>query len=284
MEHLTREYVRALLPLRDEQQAKWAFGRVLLCCGSRAMPGAAVMSTRAALRSGVGLCELASVSAALGVLSVSAPECMLCPMPEGSAGSVAESGLPVLLRQAARSTALLCGCGLTVCADTRALVRTLIEKYEGTLVLDADALNIVAETPDLLNHAAGHVLLTPHVRELSRLLGNEDASIAGAAAFAAAHGVTLLCKGESSIVVGAGGPLYELSAPNSGMAKGGSGDVLAGLISGLAAQGLTPANAAAVGAYIHAKAGRIAREKHGARAMLPTDVIESIGDAFLAIE
>ncbi|MEA5038416.1 MAG: NAD(P)H-hydrate dehydratase [Clostridiaceae bacterium] len=285
MEELTRGTAKALLPPRNERQAKWTFGRVLLCCGSAAMPGAAVISTRAALRSGVGLCELASVPAALLSLPATAPECILCPMPEGSSGSIAETGLPVLLRQAERCSALLCGCGLTVCDDTRALVRGLLAHFTGILVLDADAINIVSEEPALLKTAAGQVLLTPHARELSRLLHIREAGIPEAIAFAAEMGVTLLCKsGTGAAIVGPGGPVYFLEAPNSGMAKGGSGDVLAGLTAGLAAQGLLPERAAALGAFLHAEAGRLARERYGARAMQPTDVIDSMGAAFLTLE
>lgn len=282
MEQLTKKLAKALLPPRDERQAKWAFGRVLLCCGSAAMPGAAVMSVRAALRSGVGLCVLASVPEALSAIPAAAPECILCAMPKGPSGSIAEHGLPVLLTEAGRCGTLLCGCGLTVCDDTRALVRGLLEHYEGTLVLDADALNIVAEEPDMLEHAVGSVLLTPHGRELARLLGGGTACTAGE--FAAKYGVTLLCKGGVSDVIGAGGPLYRLEAPNSGMAKGGSGDVLSGLIAGLAAQGLSTEKAAALGAFVHAEAGRLARERLGERAMLPSDVTACIGAAFLEIE
>lgn len=283
MKELTPELAKTLLPRREETQAKWTFGRVMLCCGSAQMPGAAVMSARAALRSGVGLCELAGVSSVTAALTSAAPEAMLCPLEENGAGAMSVRALPELLARAERCSALLCGCGLTICADTRALVRGLIQKYAGALVLDADALNIVAEAPEMLKSSAGRVLLTPQARELSRLLGG--AGVKEAADFAAEYQVTLLCKGGSeSTVVGPGGTLYRLTAPNSGMAKGGSGDVLAGLTAGLAAQGAAPAEAAALGAYLHAAAGRLAREKYGARAMLPTDVIESIGEAFLSLE
>lgn len=285
MKDLTHEYVKTLLPPREETQAKWTFGRVMLCCGSAQMPGAAVMSARAALRSGVGLCELASVPSVTAALTSAAPEAILGSLEEGEAGTVSVRAIEPLLVRAKRCSALLCGCGLTVCSDTRALVRALIQSYQGTLVLDADALNIVAESPEILKTAAGALLLTPHERELSRLLGGRRVSAEDAAAFAAGYRVTLLCKGGSeSTVVGPGGTLYRLTAPNSGMAKGGSGDVLAGLTAGLAAQGAAPAEAAALGAYLHAMAGRLAREKYGARAMLPTDVIENIGEAFLSLD
>jgi len=282
MDQLTKELAKTLLPPRDERQAKWAFGRALLCCGSTAMPGAAVMSIRAALRSGVGLCVLASVPEVLAAMPAAAPECILCAMPKGPSGSISERGLPALLKEAERCGALLCGCGLTVCNDTRVLVREILECYEGTLVLDADALNIVAEEPDMLERAAGRVLLTPHGHELARLLGGK--TVCTAAEFAAKYRVTLLCKGGVSDVIVPGGPLYRLDSPNSGMAKGGSGDVLSGLIAGLAAQGLIPEKAAALGAFVHAEAGRLAREKLGPRAMLPSDVTACIGAVFLELE
>lgn len=281
---LTERAARALLPARDEQSGKWSFGRALLCCGSAGMPGAAVLSARAALRSGVGLCRLASVPAALAALPAAAPECMLFPLPEGPAGSISERGLPALLRGTEWASAVLCGCGLSVCDDTRALLRGLLAACRAPLVLDADALNLLAEEPALLKTRPGPTLLTPHARELARLCGAREAGLPEAAAFAATYGVTLLCKGGGGTVVGPDGPLWTLTAPNSGLAKGGSGDVLAGLCAGLLAQGLPPAAAAALGLFLHARAGRLARERLGARAMLPGDVIDALGAAFLALE
>ena len=284
MQELDRSAAAALLPRRDEGAAKWAFGRALLCCGSAGMPGAAALSARAALRSGAGLCVLASVPAALAALPVCAPECVLCPLPEGSTGAVAESGLPVLLREGARADGLLFGCGVGISDDGRALLRGLLAGYGGTLVLDADGLNLLAEEPSLLRTAAGRVLLTPHRRELARLCGTKEAGPAEAAAFAAKYGVTVLCKGGGGTVAGPEGPLCRLEAPNSGMAKGGSGDVLAGLAVGLLAQGMAPAEGAALALWLHARAGALARADLGARAMLPTDVIAHIGAAFREME
>lgn len=282
MTELTAETASALIPARTPSAAKWAFGRVLLCCGSAAAPGAAVLATLGALRSGVGLCRLASVPSVLAAAAVRCPAAMQLPLNESAARVISADALPLLSDDPA--SAVLFGCGIGCTDDGRALLRGLLTHVRGTLVLDADALNLLAEQPALLHTRQAPTLLTPHARELARLCGRTDAGIGDAVRFAQAHRVTLLCKGSVSTVVTPEGAVFRLDAPNDGLAKGGSGDLLAGLIAGLAAQGCPPAEAAALGAYLHSRAGHFARLRRGARAMLPDDVADALSDAWQEAE
>jgi NAD(P)H-hydrate epimerase len=155
-------------------------------------------------------------------------------------------------------------------------------------VLDADALNLLAAMPDLLQQTTGPLILTPHAVEFHRLTGlpvNEILAdpVETASAFAVRHNVVVVLKGSTTTVANPNGGVWQLEAPNSGMAKGGSGDVLAGLIAGFLAQGCAPYHAAVLGVYLHALAGDIAARELGVRAMLPTDVIDRLGRAFLLL-
>lgn len=280
--------VAQLLPRRNDTGAKWDFGRLLAVCGSRDMPGAAVLSCGSALRSGVGLVEIASVPEVTAAVSGAHPECILRPL-TGEGGALHCDDLPALLSPARRATALLCGCGLGRDRPQGHLVWELIPRLTVPAVLDADALSLLAEQPALLRRARVPIVLTPHVVEMHRLTGLPADAIAAdpaaaAASFAAKYGVTLVLKGCCTAVAAPGGKLWQLDAPNSGMAKGGSGDVLAGLIAGLLAQGCPPFDSACLGVYLHALAGDLACRALSARAMLPRDVIDRLGPALLLLE
>ncbi|MBR5390226.1 MAG: NAD(P)H-hydrate dehydratase [Clostridia bacterium] len=288
---LDRAAAAALLPLRDETGAKWRFGRTLLVCGSRDFSGAALLACESALRSGAGLVQLASVDAVIGSARSRLPEALLLPLPESGDGKgvISESGAFALLRAAERAQSLLFGCGLGISDDGRSLLRLLAEDFIGPMVVDADGLNLLAEDPSFLSRRPGRTILTPHAGEFSRLTGlARDASEAeardAATAFAKDFGVTLALKGAQTLVTDGTRSLL-LGAPNSGLAKGGSGDVLAGLAAGLASQmPQDPFTAAALAVFVHAEAGKLARTALGARGMLPSDVIARLPQAFLSLE
>ncbi len=290
-DRLDRAAAAAFLPPRDEGSAKWSFGRALLVCGSRDFSGAALLACEAALRSGAGLVQLASVDAVIGSARSRLPEALLLPLPESGdgKGAISESGAFALLRAAERAQSLLFGCGLGIGDDGRSLLRLLTEEFIGPLVIDADGLNLLAEEPAILTRRPGATVLTPHAGEFSRLTGlardaSADEAQAAAAAFAKDFGVTLVLKGARTLVTDGTRALL-LDAPNSGMAKGGSGDVLAGLAAGLLAQAPgDPFGAAALAVFLHAQAGKLARRALGARGMLPSDVIARLPDAFSALE
>jgi NAD(P)H-hydrate epimerase len=187
-----------------------------------------------------------------------------------------------------RASAVLCGCGLGAGESQAAFLRTLLPQLTTPAVLDADGLNLLARHPDLLQQTKASLVLTPHAVEFHRLSGlSVDAILADpletASAFAVRHNVVVVLKGSITTVANPNGGVWQLDAPNSGMAKGGSGDVLAGLIAGFLAQGCSPYHAAILGVYLHALAGDLACKNLSARAMLPTDVIAHLGPAFLLL-
>ena len=276
--------IAALLPLRSERGAKWDFGRLLAICGSSAMPGAALMACGSALRSGVGLVELAAVQDVTTAAAPRYPECVLTPL-AGEAGTVCPADLPALSQPLQRASALLCGCGLGAGIAQGDFLRALLPTLTVPAVLDADALNLLAQAPELLRETHAPLILTPHVVEFHRLSGLsvddiQTDPVETAAFFAVRHNVVVVLKGSTTTVANPSGGFWQLDAPNSGMAKGGSGDVLAGLISGFLAQGCSPYHSAILGVYLHALAGDLAAKDLGIRAMLPTDVIGYLGKAF----
>ena len=278
-ESITPALVSSLLPRRDEYADKLGFGRLLCVCGSRNMPGAAVLSCGGALRSGVGLCTVAAPESVCRTVSYHYPGAVLNILPEHTDGGIDPLCAGELISVLHRFTAVLFGCGVGLACGGRALLRALLQNCTLPLVIDADGLNLLCEDMSLLVDARCPVILTPHARELKRLL--DASSLPDAAALAQRYGVTVVSKGACTEIYGR--RRYMLSAPNSALAKGGSGDVLAGLIAGFLAQGCTPYHAAVLGVYLHALAGDIAARELGIRAMLPTDVIGCLGKAFLLL-
>ena len=283
-----REYP---LPLRDERAAKWSFGRTLLVCGSRDCTGAALMACGAALRSGAGLVQLASVEKGIDAARTAWPEALLLTLPENDGGKISHHAAAAILRESRHADSILFGCGVGRSDDGLSLLRALLEQWAGALVLDADGLNLLAEggAERLLTSSEAKRILTPHVREFSRLTGRSAEEIGDeprgvAEDFARAWGAVIVLKGAETVVTD-GTHTFTQSLPNSGMAKGGSGDVLAGLCAGLSAQlPDEPFRAAVLAAQVHGEAGLLARREKGARGMLPRDVIERIPQAFLEME
>lgn len=272
-----------LLP-RDEHGNKGSFGRLLCVCGSVAMPGAAALGALAALRCGVGLVRVALPRECIAGIVQRAPEAMFAPLLPNEDGASAACNVPRVAEGCAWASALLCGCGLSACDDTRALLLAVLDSGRPT-VLDADALNLLAREPELLTQARG-AILTPHLGEFARLTGLTVAQIRqnraqAARSFAVRHGVTLVLKDSDTVVASLEGELWLYEGRNSGLAKGGSGDVLAGVIASLLAQGVPGARAAAAGVWLHGAAGRIARGKLGEHGMLPHDVAEALPHAIL---
>ena len=286
---LNKETARALLPRREETAPKWAFGRTALVCGCAAMSGAALLAGLAALRSGAGLVQLCSVPEVIAAARTALPEALSLPLDrtEGGQGVIRRESAGTVLAQGEKAQSLLVGCGLGISCDGRALLDRLLEGYSGTVVIDADGLNLLAERGALPPRVRGRCILTPHAGEFRRLSGPAEACEdpgAAAEALAARYGAVVALKGAETHITD-GLRRYVLSAPNSGMAKGGSGDVLAGLTAGLAAQMPDkPLEAAALAVWLHARAGQLARQVRGARAMLPRDVLECLGAAFSELE
>ena len=288
---LKTDTVRSLLPRRDDRQAKWHFGRAALVCGSAAMSGAALLSGQAALRSGAGLVQLCAVPEVIAAARTALPEALLLTLPRQEAfpGAIPRDGAFVLLEQAEKAQTLLFGCGAGITDHGRALLERLVTAYAGTLILDADGLNLLSENPALLYKVQNRVVLTPHIGEFCRLSGLPKEQVLAdperaASDFAAQYGCTVVLKGAKTVVTD-GERCFALDCPNSGMAKGGSGDVLAGLTAGLCAQlPDKPLECGARAVSLHGRAGLLARAENGAFAMLPRDVLDKLGPAFLELE
>ncbi|MBQ8732555.1 MAG: NAD(P)H-hydrate dehydratase [Oscillospiraceae bacterium] len=284
---LDPELCRSFLPRRRKTAHKGDFGRVLSVCGSDRMTGAAVLAATGALRTGAGLVCAASVPGVTDVIAGHLPEATLLPLPAQN-GAISVGAVPALREGLRRASVCLLGCGLSVTDSTREIVRRLVTDADCPLVVDADGINILAEHIDIISERSAPLILTPHLGEMSRLTGLTPQQIAAdrinvASDFAQKHGVILVLKGANTVIASPDGICRINSTGNPGMAKGGSGDVLAGMIAGLVAQGIDPALAASAGVYLHGLAGDICRERFSEYAFLPTDLLAALPEAFCRI-
>ncbi|MFY9608957.1 MAG: NAD(P)H-hydrate dehydratase [Blastocatellia bacterium] len=277
---------------RSSHANKGDVGKVLVVAGSRGKAGAACLVGEAALRAGCGLVTLATpVSSQPIVASRAIPECMTEPLAETGSGSVAHEAADKVRRLGAERDVVAIGPGLgSAETSTRELVRAVVENRERQMVADADALNALAPWDATLRPSASlPLILTPHPGEMSRLAGKSVAEVLRnrieiAREFATSHGVILVLKGSGTLIAEAEGEVYVNPTGNSGMATGGSGDVLTGMIAGLLAQKLDdPLGATIAAVYLHGLAGDIAASRLGTRAMIASDITSCLGDAFIEI-
>ena len=278
------EFVKSVIPKRAYDSHKGTFGKLLNIAGSRTMPGAAVLSTAAALRSGAGLVKLAGVDSVVDTAAAGIHECTLLPLKAAPCGAIAYENADVLVSEMNRSTITAVGCGLSVCDDTKKLVKELIMRSEVPLLIDADGLNCIAPCIDIIRNAKGGAAVTPHPAELGRLLGIPTSEVTadrlGAAQrFNSLYETVILAKGVPTFVVG-NDSAYVSFTGNAGLARGGSGDVLTGIAAGIMAMGVPAAEALACAAYIHGRAADRAAERLSQTGMLPSDVIAELPFVF----
>lgn len=272
---LNHETVLSLLPDRNPWGHKGEFGKLLLLCGSRGYTGAAFFAAMGALRSGAGLVFLGVPESIYGIEAVKLNEPVIFPLPDVD-GRLSADAVPEILSRLPRMDAVLVGPGLGQSEGTLAVVRAVLEKAECPVVVDADGINVLRAHRDLLRGRKSPTILTPHDGEFARLGGiiGED-RMAAAAALADDLGCVVLLKGhETCVTDGTDG--YINPTGNSGMAVGGSGDVLAGVITALLGAGLPPLEAAACGAWLHGAAGDRCAAELGQYGMLPTDMLSAL--------
>lgn len=285
MERTDKNIVKRAVPNRPDNANKGTMGTLLSICGSFGMAGAAILAGKSALRCGVGLEKLAIPKSIYPIAAGSILESVFLPLSETSDGKISRTNIPSLLLEAKKSTAVLLGCGLSVCDDTKALVKSFVENCTAPMVLDADALNCIADNPEILKKRKSDIIITPHPGEMGRLCGitakevNAD-RVDVALSFAKKYGIITVLKGSGTIIASPNGQALLNTTGNSGMATGGSGDVLAGMTAGLLAQGKSAFDCAAAAVYLHGLAGDFAAEKLGKISMLPSDIIEFIPKAF----
>lgn len=273
---LDENYLDEVIRPRRRDTHKGDYGRVLVIGGSVGLTGAPQLAAEGALRVGAGLVSMSAPDCVYPIMAGGLREVMCFPVPS-SDGFCASDALPLLLDRAAKCDAVVLGPGLGRSEQSDRLVLELIAKLESTLILDADGINAAATNIDVLRERKARTVLTPHDVEFQRLGGSlAEGRLAGARRLAADLGAVVVLKGSRSIVAHPDGTAFISHAGNPGMATGGSGDVLAGVIAGLAAQGLSPLDAAAAGVYLHATVGDLAADELGEFGMLPSDLLRKL--------
>jgi hydroxyethylthiazole kinase-like uncharacterized protein yjeF len=280
---LSPEPMRALVAPRAPDSHKGDFGRVTVVAGSRGKTGAAYLSAMAALRSGAGLVTVATPGSCLAILASMAPEFMTTALEESADGVATEDAIEQILEL--RHDVVACGPGLGRTAGAAALVRRLLERADAPLVLDADALTVLGEHPDvLMGRDDRHVIITPHPGEMARLTGttSEDVQanrLEAAAEFATRHALFVVLKGHRTIIATPEGRLFVNPTGGAGLATGGTGDVLTGMIAAWLAQLLDAEAACRLGVFLHGAAGDLAEAEAGQVTMTATSVLDNLGGA-----
>ena len=275
MKELNHEKVLAILPDRDDFAHKGDFGKILLLCGSRGYTGAAALAAMGALRSEAGLVFLGVPESIYAIEAVKLTESIVFPLPDEN-GMLSGAAVPQILERLPRMDAVLIGPGLGQSAGTLAAVKAVLERFDGPVVVDADGINILAAHKDILRGRAASTILTPHDGEFARLggvVGNDRA--AAAENMARQLGCIMLLKGHETVITD-GVETYINHTGNPGMAVGGSGDVLAGILVSLLGQGIAPLDAAACGAWLHGAAGDLCAARMGQYGMLPGDMVSAL--------
>lgn len=269
---LNHSDVLALLPDRDLHAHKGDFGRILLLCGSRGYTGAAALAAMGSLRSGAGLAYLGVPESIYAIEAVKLTEPIIFPLPDTD-GNLSEHAVPEIMHRLSIMDAVLIGPGLGQSKGTEAVVNAVLKNFSGPVVLDADGINVISAHKDILRGRTGPTILTPHAGEFQRIgvLGTDRAE--SAAELARDLGVIVLLKGHDTVITD-GESCYINRTGNPGMAVGGSGDVLAGMIVSLLGQGLQPLHAAACAAFLHGAAGDVCAKQIGQYGMLPSDMLE----------
>ena len=268
----------AIAPRRSDTH-KGTYGHVLVVAGSLGKSGAAALSALSALRAGAGLVTVATRAQVVESVLGHAPELMGWPVEDR--GPLGQADLESLLAAADQKDALVVGPGIPRGEETTALLGELLERVDVPVVLDADALNAVSTDLGVLRRAKGPVVLTPHPGEMSRLSGLptkelQKERVKVARDFARTHGVTLVLKGARTLIAHADGTVYVNPTGNPGMATGGTGDVLSGVLGALLAQGLKLPEAAWTAVYAHGLAGDLAAERRGRLGLIASDVVKGL--------
>lgn len=272
---LDRHEVISLLPDRDPWGHKGTYGKLLLLCGSRGYTGAAALAAMGALRSGAGLVYLGVPESIYAIEAVKLTEAVVLPMPD-KCGMLSIDAIAKITEMLKSVDAILIGPGLGQSEDTFAVVKAVLEQFNGPVLVDADGINVLSAHRDILRGRKAPTVLTPHDREFCRIGGviSEDRPKA-AMGLARELGAIVLLKGHETVITD-GSICYINHTGNPGMAVGGSGDVLAGIIVSLLGQRIAPLEAAACAAWLHGAAGDICAESIGQYGMLPSDLLKVI--------
>lgn len=262
----------ACLPDRDVEGHKGTFGKVLLLCGSRGYTGAAYLAAMGALRTGAGLVFLGVPESIYAIEAIKLNEPVVFPLPDDG-GKLSKKAIPEILERLKTMDAVLIGCGLGQSEGTFAVVKAVLENAACPVVLDADGINVLKGHKDILRGRRAKTILTPHEGEFLRFGGDlSEGRMDSTIRFAREWNCILVLKGHGTCISD-GRQCYRNPTGNPGMAVGGSGDVLAGILVSLLGQGLEPLTAAACGVWLHGAAGDLCAQELGQYGMLPTDML-----------
>ena len=281
------QFVKSVLPKRRNNSHKSDYGKLLIIAGSKGMTGAAYMAATAAVRSGCGLVTVGICESLNGIMEAKTTEVMTMPLPDVN-GHLSERAAEKIVSVLKNYDAVLIGPGLGRSTDIFAVVRSVLVNSKVPVIVDADAINVLSQDMDILSNCSCGLIFTPHAMEMSRLsrldLGYiESNRLTVSKEFSEEFGATLILKGHHTIVTASDLTQYINITGNSGLAKGGSGDVLAGIVSAFAAQGVEEAASAAAGVYIHGLSADIAAKSKSISSILATDIIECIPDVLKRI-
>jgi ADP-dependent NAD(P)H-hydrate dehydratase len=269
------------LPVRSEDAHKGDFGTALIVGGSRGMSGAVALAGMAALRGGTGLVRLAVPDVCLDTVAGFEPSYMTVPLPCDDAGRIADSAQAKIVDLAENATAVACGPGLGRSPGLDQLVAHLYQQLPKPMVFDADALNALASQTDILTKPGGPRIITPHPGEFARLVGSKLKPAQrekAAVELAKRCGIVVVLKGHNTLITD-GNQSFHNDSGNPGMATGGSGDVLTGLITALVCQGLSATDAARLGVHLHGLAGDLAATELGQVSLIASDLIRFLPEA-----
>lgn len=285
---LNAQDIKKMLPKRKPVSNKGTYGHALCVCGSMRMTGAAYLAVTGALRCGAGLVTAAFPQSAYAAIAPKFTEPLLLPLESNFEGTFAFNAMAGVMEASARATAVLLGCGIGFNKDTVRMVTNLIKELKKPVIIDADGINAISTNIDILKEAQAPVILTPHPGEMSRLCGKTVAEIIAnpigiAHSFAKEYGVTVVLKTANTVVCD-GKRIYVNSTGNAGLARGGSGDLLAGMMVSFLAQSMTPFDAAVCAVYLHGLCADAVAEKTSMRGMLPTDVLNYLPELFSKFE
>jgi NAD(P)H-hydrate epimerase len=280
---------RSLLPERPADVHKGTFGHLFVLAGSRGFTGAAKLVCEAAMRSGVGLVTLGVPNPLADCMAAALTETMTLPLTATFDESFSKYAVKPALAFARDKQAVALGPGLSQHPSTRAFVLAFVKRCPVPMLIDADGLNALAPCPDALRDVSVPRVITPHPGEMARLLETTTADIQRDRPAAAREATrrfqcVVVLKGHRTIVATPGGEMFENTTGNAGLAKGGTGDVLAGLIGGLLAQGMSPRDAAILGVYVHGLAGDYAAAAKTQRGMVAMDVVHVLPEAWRHLE
>lgn len=274
MEYMNETVIRTLLPVRERDTHKGDYGKILLLCGSRGFTGAAALAARGALRTGAGLVYLAVPESIYAIEAVKLTEPVVLPLPDQD-GKLCADSIKQIAELLPKMDAVLFGSGSGIGQGTEDVLLFLMNNCQCPLILDADGITLAAKHNNILRDRSYPTILTPHDGEFARLDPLELPRVEQTMALARELGAIVLRKGHRTLITD-GNVCWENRTGNPGMATGGSGDVLSGIILSLLGQKVSPLEAAAAGAWLHGAAGDLAAARLGEYGMLPSDLVEDL--------